>query len=108
MLREARLDIPGTLHHVRVRVNQRVARQIRGRKITGLLSEIIRERCRESEVNEVELRSGSRLKAVSELRRWLCFYLYRALGIPMAEIARQVWVGAKGVAMAIKEINARP
>jgi len=108
MPREARLDISGTLHHVMVRVNQRVARRIRGRKITGLLSEIIQERCRESEVNQVELRSGSSLKAVSELRRWLCFYLYRALGIPTAEIVRQVGVGAKGVAMAIKEINARP
>ncbi len=107
MLREARLDIPGTLHHVMVRVNQRVARRIRGRKITGLLSEIIQERCGESGVNEVELRSGSRLKAVSELRRWLCFYLYRALGIPMAEIARQVGVGTTGVAMALKEINTK-
>jgi hypothetical protein len=57
---------------------------------------------------EVELRSGSRRKAVSELRRWLCFYLYRELGIPMAEIARQVGVGTTGVAMAIKEINAIP
>jgi hypothetical protein len=96
MPREARLDILGLLHNVMVRVNQRVARQFRGRKITGLLSEIIQERCRESGVNEVELRSGSSLKAVSELRRWLCFYLYLALGIPMAEIARQVGVGAKG------------
>jgi hypothetical protein len=87
--------------------DQKLARQIRARKKTGLLSEIIEERCRESGVNEVELRSGSRRKAVSELRRWLCFYLYRELGIPMAEIARQVGVGTTGVAMAIKEIDAR-
>ena len=80
MPREARLDISGTLHHVMVRVIQRVARRIRGRKITGLLSEIIQERCRESEVNQVELRSGSSLKAVSELRRWLCFYLISGTG----------------------------
>jgi hypothetical protein len=88
--------------------DQKLARQIRARKKTGLLLEIIQERCRESGVNEVELRSGSRRKAVSELRRWLCFYLYRELGVPMAEIARQVGVGTTGVAMAIKEINARP
>ena len=67
---KARSDIPATLHHV-----------------LG--------RGRESGINEVELRSGSRRTAVSELE------------IPMAEIARQVWVGATGVAMAIKEINVR-
>jgi len=43
---------------------------------------------------------------LAELRRGLCFYLYRYLGIPMAEIALQVGVGTTGVAMAIKEINA--
>lgn len=87
--------------------DQKLIRQIRARKKTGLLSKIIQERCRESGVNEAELRSGSRRKAVSELRRWLCFYLYRELGIPMAEIARQVGIGTTGVAMAVKEINAR-
>jgi predicted transcriptional regulator with HTH domain len=42
---------------------------------------------------------------VSELRRKLCFYFYRELGIPLAEIARQVRVGTTGVAMALEETN---
>ncbi|MEW6184531.1 MAG: hypothetical protein AB1585_18115, partial [Thermodesulfobacteriota bacterium] len=53
-------------------------------------------------VNERELRSGSRRRAVSELRKRLCYYLYRELGISKAEIARQVGVGTTGVAMAVK------
>ncbi len=86
--------------------DQKLARQIRARKKAGALSKIIRECCREARVNEIELRSGSRRKAVSELRRRLCFYLYRELGLPMAEIARQVGVGTTGVAMAIKGMGA--
>ncbi len=85
--------------------DQKLARQIRSRKKAGPLSRLIKERCRENGVNEIELRSGSRRKAVSELRRRLCFYLYRELGLPMAEIARQVGVGTTGVAMAIKGMN---
>jgi hypothetical protein len=86
--------------------DQKMARQIRARKKTGSLARIIKEQCREAEVNERELRSGSRRRAVSELRRRLCFYLYRELGIPLAEIARQVGVGTSGVAMAIKGLEA--
>ena len=86
--------------------DQKLARQIRARKKTGSLARIIKEQCREAGVNERELRSGSRRRAVSELRRRLCFYLYRELGIPLAEIARQVGVGTTGVAMAIKGLEA--
>ena len=66
---------------------------------------LVKEKCREAQINEVELRSGSRRRAVSELRRKLCYYFYRELGIPLAEIARQVGVGTTGVAMALKETN---
>ena len=86
--------------------DQKLARQIRVRKKAGSLSKIIRERCREAGVNEVELRSGSRRKAVSELRRDICFFLNRELGISMAEIARHVGVGTTAVAMAIKGMEA--
>jgi putative transposase len=82
--------------------DQTLARQIRARRKAGSLSKVIKEGCLEAGVNETELRSGSRRKAVSELRRRLCYYFYRELGVPMAEIARQVGVGTTGVAMAIK------
>ena len=86
--------------------DQKLARQIRARKKTGSVARIIKEQCREAGVNERELRSGSRRRAVSKLRRKLCFYLYRELGIPLAEIARQVGIGTTGVAMAVKRMEA--
>jgi putative transposase len=85
--------------------DQKLARQIRAKKKSGALSNIIKEKCREAGINEVELRSGSQRRAVTELRRRLCFQLNRELGIPMAEIARQVGVGTTGVIMAIKKME---
>jgi putative transposase len=86
--------------------DQKLARQIRARKKAGSLSKIIKERCHEAGVKEIELKSGSQRRAVSELRKRLCYYFNRDLGIPMAEIARLVGVGTTGVAMAIKRIEA--
>jgi putative transposase len=87
--------------------DQKLTRQIRARKKAGSLSKIIKERCHEAGVKEIELISGGQRKAVSELRKRLCFYFSRALGIPMAEIARLVGIGTEGVAMAIKRIEAK-
>jgi len=87
--------------------DQKLTRQIRARKKAGSLSKIIKERCHEAGVKEIELISGSQRKAVSELRKRLCFYFNRDLGIPMAEIARLVGIGTTGVAMAIKRIEAK-
>lgn len=86
--------------------DQKMIRQIRARKRAGSVAKIIKERCREAEINEAELRSGSQRRVVSKLRRRLCFNLNRELGISMAEIARHVGVGTTGVAMAIKGIEA--
>jgi putative transposase len=83
-----------------------MTRQIQARKKIGSPSRMIKERCRKVGINEVELRSGSRRKPVSELRKEICFYLNRELGISMAEIARLVGVGTTGVAMAIKGMEA--
>jgi DNA-binding MarR family transcriptional regulator len=85
--------------------DQKLIRQIRLRKQAGPLAKIIKEKCREAGINEVELRAGSQRRTVSKLRRELCFYLNRELGISMAEIARQVGIGATGVVMAIKKMT---
>jgi len=82
--------------------DQKLARQVRARKKAGLLSKVIKEKCWEAGINEVELKSGSQRRVVSALRKELCFYLNRELGVPMAEIARQVGIGTTGVAMAIR------
>jgi putative transposase len=85
--------------------DQKLARQIKARKKVGELSKILKERCREAGVKEIELKSGSQRKVVSELRKELCYFLYRDLGLSMAEIARHVGVGTTGVAMAIKRME---
>jgi REP element-mobilizing transposase RayT len=82
--------------------DQRLTRQIRARKKTGSISQWINKRCKESGISGAELRSGSRRRAVSELRKEICIYLSRELGVSMAEIAREVGVGTSGVAMVIK------
>ena len=82
--------------------DQRLARQIRARKKTGSISQWIKKRCKEYSICEAELRSGSRRRAVSELRKEICLFLSKELGLPMAEIAREVGVGTTGVAMVIK------
>ncbi|MGQ9695769.1 MAG: hypothetical protein ACUVWV_13620 [Thermodesulfobacteriota bacterium] len=60
--------------------DQKVARQIRAGREAGLLVKILREKCREAGVNEIELRSGSRRRAVSELRGKLCFISLPRIG----------------------------
>ncbi|HMK64883.1 MAG TPA: hypothetical protein VK564_03755 [Thermodesulfobacteriota bacterium] len=85
--------------------DQKLVRQIKAKKIAGEMSKILKEKCHEAGVKEAELRSGSQRRTVTELRRELCYYLYRDLGIPMAEIARHVGVGTTGVAMAIKRME---
>jgi REP element-mobilizing transposase RayT len=97
------LGAGGFVQAILEEVDQKMARQIRARKKAGL-SEIIKERCREAGINVIELRSGSKRKAVSELRGRLCHYFSRELGVPLAEIARHVGVGTSAVAMAIKGI----
>jgi REP element-mobilizing transposase RayT len=85
--------------------DQKLSRQIRSRRKAGSLAKIISDRCRQAGINEIELRSGSQRRAVSELRRNICFYLNRELGFPLAEIARQVGIGTVGVIMAIKKVE---
>jgi putative transposase len=82
--------------------DKKLTRQIRARKKTGSVSQWIRKKCQENGITEAELRSGSRRRAVSELRKEICFYLNREIGISMAEIAREVGIGTTGVAMIIK------
>jgi putative transposase len=86
--------------------DQKLIRQTKAHKKIRSLSRMIKEKCREAGINEAELRSGSRRKPVSKLRKEICFYLNREIGISMAEIARLVGVGTTGVAMAIKGMEA--
>lgn len=85
--------------------DHKLARQIQADKNISKISKMIKERCQKVGIKEIELKSGSRRKAVSEIRKEICFYLSRELGMPLAEIARHVGIGTTGVAMTIKRME---
>lgn len=97
MPRRARLDVPGTLYHV-------MGREIDG---TNIFRDEEDRKAFVDQVKEADQKVVRQIRTRREARRELCFYLYRELGTPMAEIARQVEVGTTGVAIALKEINTK-
>jgi len=78
-----------------------IARQVRKRE-TKTIEEMIGWMCRESGISEKELRCGSQRRRVSKVRGEIACKLSREMGIPMAEIARRLGVGASAIAMAIR------
>ena len=77
MPRQARLDAPGTVHHIMVQ---------------GIDKEFI---------------SGGQRRRGSEGRANIACYLSREMGISMAEMARRLEVGTSAIAMAIRRKNSK-
>ena len=89
MPRGARLDSPGTLHHVIVRGIER--------------KEIVNEKmCRENQTSIEALRSGSRISGVSRLRCELAETLVADFGLSLAETARQLGVTTSAIANGLR------
>jgi hypothetical protein len=59
--------------------------------------------CREEGVREEELRMGGGGRKVSKARARISFHLSHELGIPMAEIARELGVCTSAIAKAIQK-----
>jgi putative transposase len=59
--------------------------------------------CKEGGVNEEELLRGGRRRKVSEVRAKIASHLTREMGLPLAEIARNLGVGTSAIAMAIRK-----
>jgi hypothetical protein len=83
--------------------NERLARQMRHRQGQNSIKRTVEEMCAESEVKAEELKGGSQRRAVAEARAKVGYRLNREMGISMAEIARQLGVGASAIAMAIRK-----
>ena len=81
-----------------------IACQMRNRR-TKSIGEIIGRMCRKSGVSEKEIESGSQRRRISKVRAEIACLLSREMGIPMAEIARRLGVGASAIAMAIRRKN---
>ena len=62
----------------------------------------VKKMCKEASVKEGELKGGQRRK-VAEVRGRIAYYLSREMGIPMAEIGRNLGVGTSAIAMAIRK-----
>jgi hypothetical protein len=69
------------------------------------IDEIIEQMCRESRETAKEVSSGNQSRRTARVRAEIACFLSREMGIPMAEIARRLGVGASAIAMAIKRKN---
>jgi len=82
MPRQARLDAPGTLHHVMIRGNERSP--------IFNIDKFIKEICFKEGVAEQELQLGVRTRKYSRARAKTAYHLSHEFGISRAEIARQM------------------
>ena len=85
MPRRARLDAPGTLHHVMVRGIEK------GRRGKKSVSQICQKR--------------NRSREVSGVRAWIAIGLVKAHGVALAEVARRVGVSTSAISKIIKRAN---
>ncbi len=87
--------------------NERVKRQMKNRRGEGGVAGVIKKLCKEAGIEETELREGGQRRKVSEVRGRIALFLSRKMGIPMAEIAREVGVGTSAIGMAIRKGEGR-
>jgi hypothetical protein len=126
MPRQARLDVPGTLHHVILRGMERgrigadrqdreafVARLGAVATATGITISawallpnhvhllLIPRWCRRARIGREELELGSRRRRIAAVRSKLAVPLVTQLGLSLADAARQLGVSTSGVAKAV-------
>lgn len=82
-----------------------VRRQVSSGERGILVDQVIKAVCHDEGITEAELRNGGQRKRVSRARARISYRLNREIGVPMAEIARQVGVCTSAVAKAIQTIE---
>ncbi len=87
--------------------NEQLKRQMKNRRGKGGVAGVIKRICKEAGIREAELWEGGRRRKVSRVRGRIALFLCREMGIPMAEIARQVGVGTSAIGMAIRREEGR-
>ncbi|MFZ5995802.1 MAG: transposase [Thermodesulfobacteriota bacterium] len=85
--------------------DRNLKRQLRPRKKTALIDQFIKKICKEEGINERELSMGGRRRKVSRARARIAYQLSSELGIPAAEIARQLGVCTSAIAKAIENLE---
>jgi len=87
--------------------DKRLKRQLRfgGRK--DIMDQVIKRMCDEAGTEEEELRHGGKRREVCQVRAKIGYHLSHEMGVPLAEIAREVGVCTSAVAKAIEKIDSR-
>ena len=80
---------------------ERELRQLRIKRSGKTIADIIMEECQARSVSIKELQSGSRRRAVSEVRAVIAFRSIEELGLATAEIARSLGVSTSTISRAI-------
>jgi hypothetical protein len=98
MPRQARLDAPGTLHHV----------MIRGIERSPIFNtdKFNKEICFKEGVSEQELRLGVWTRKYSGVRAKISYHLSHEFGVSRAENSRQMGACTSAIAKAIQNIEA--
>jgi putative transposase len=82
-----------------------VRRQVSAGERELLIDQVIKAVCHNEGITEGELRNGGQRRRVSQARARISYRLNREIGVPMAEIARQVGVCTSAVAKAIQTME---
>lgn len=77
--------------------DERFKSQMLAKKQRDTMQKIIEDKCRKEKINSKELRLGGRRRVVSRVRADLAHTLMNELGIPSAEIARQLGVSTSAI-----------
>ena len=85
--------------------DRRLRRQLQMGGIEDVIGRVVKELCKEEGVEEEELRNGGKRKKVSEVRAKISYRLSHEMGIPFAEIARQMGVCTSAVAKAVQSLE---
>jgi hypothetical protein len=80
-------------------------RQLKLRLSGKTIKDIIQEECKEDDVSQLELQSGSRRARVSHIRSLIAYRAVRELGLPAAEIARNLGVNTSSITRAIAKME---
>jgi putative transposase len=83
--------------------DERFVRQMRTRESKKSIAKLVRKMCKEAGVKEEELKGGGQRREVAEVRRKIAYLLSREMGMPLAEIGRNLSVGTSAIAMAIRK-----
>jgi hypothetical protein len=82
--------------------DKRLRRQLHWGRRKDLVNDAIKRLCKEEGVEEGELRNGGKRRKISQARARISYYLSHEMGVPLAEVARQVGVCTSAVAKAIE------